>query len=183
MDVIPLYTCVQKSKYFGAISDCCNLLNIQTVKWIGWCKVRTPCASPHIWVWIVLSSCRYKTEVADFWMNWCKQLLSQVLSEWWALCGIFMWCATCVEIVILNAMCLWPCWWSMNKLRRLGAFAVSPLWSLDISWCALYDCVKYFHYTRQVTSKHGVRSESDCQLFVSTVFFSNHAVIQASTAV
>ena len=40
----------------------------------------------------------------------------------------------------------------------------------------LYDCVKYFHYTRRVTSKHGVRSKSDCQLFVSTVFFSNHAV-------
>ena len=89
----------------------------------------------------------------------------------------------CVEIVILNAMCLWPCWWRMNKLRRLEAFAVSPLWSLDISWCVLYDCVKYFHYTRRVTSKHGVRSKSDCQLFVSTVFFSNHAVIQASTAV
>ena len=89
----------------------------------------------------------------------------------------------CVEIVILNAMCLWLCWWRMNKLRRLGAFAVSPLWSLDISWCVLYDCVKYFHYTRRVTSKHGVRSKSDCQLFVSTVFFSNHAVIQASTAV
>ena len=61
--------------------------------------------------------------------------------------------STCVEIVILNAMCLWPCWWRMNKLRRLGAFAVSPLWSLDISWCVLYDCVKYFHYTRRVTSK------------------------------
>ena len=89
----------------------------------------------------------------------------------------------CVEIVILNVMCLWPCWWCMNKLRRLGAFAVSPLWSLDISWCVLYDCVKYFHYTRRVTSKHGVRSESDCLLFASTVFFSNHAVIQASSAV
>ena len=59
----------------------------------------------------------------------------------------------CVETVILNAMCLWPCWWRMNKLRRLEAFAVSPLWSLDISWCVLYDCVKYFHYTRRVTSK------------------------------
>ena len=40
----------------------------------------------------------------------------------------------CVEIVILNAMCLWPCWWRMNKLKRLGAFAIFPLWSLDISW-------------------------------------------------
>ena len=57
----------------------------------------------------------------------------------------------CVEIVILNAMCLWPCWWHMNKLRRLEAFALSPL---DISWCVLYDCVKYFHDTRRVTSKH-----------------------------
>ena len=84
-----------------------------------------------------------------------------------------------------NTECHVPmlCWWRMNKLRRLGAFAVSPLWSLDISWCVLYDWVKYFHYTRRVTSKHGVRSKSDCQLFVSTVFFSNHAVIQASTAV
>ena len=60
-------------------------------------------------------------------------------------------------------MCLWPCWWRMNKLRRLEAFAVSPLWSLDISWCVLYDCVIYFHYTRRVTSKHGVRSKSDCR--------------------
>ena len=51
-------------------------------------------------------------------------------------------------------MCLWPCWWRRNKLRRLEVFAVSPLWSLDISWCVLYDCVKYFHYTRRVTSKH-----------------------------
>ena len=56
-------------------------------------------------------------------------------------------------------MCLWLCWWPMNKLRRLGAFAVSPLWSLDISWCVLYDCVKYFHYTRRVTSKQLVMSK------------------------
>ena len=54
-------------------------------------------------------------------------------------------------------MCLWPCWWRMNKLRRLEAFAVSPLWSLDISWGVLYDCVKYFHYTRRVTSKQAVK--------------------------
>ena len=47
----------------------------------------------------------------------------------------------------------------MNKLRRLGAFAVSPLWSLDISWCVLYDCVKYFHYIRRVTSNQFVMSK------------------------
>ena len=59
-------------------------------------------------------------------------------------------------------------------LKKQQHFLVCAVW---------FDCVKYFHYTRRLTSKHGVRSESDCQLFASIVFFSNHAIIQASTAV
>ena len=47
----------------------------------------------------------------------------------------------CVEIVILNAMCLWPCWWRMNKLRRLEAFAVSPtMESGRFLMCAVWLC-------------------------------------------
>ena len=72
-------------------------------------------------------------------------------------CSSPWWSKERVEIVILNAMCLWLCQWHMNNLRRLNpqGFAISPLWSLDISWCVLYDCVKYFHYTRRETSKQG----------------------------
>ena len=49
---------------------------------------------------------------------------------------VFPWHAV---IAMLNIMCLCPCWWRMNKLRRLSRLCLSPPWSLDICYlCAVW---------------------------------------------
>lgn len=52
---------------------------------------------------------------------------------------------------------LWRHWWRVNKLRRLRGLCHFPhpgVWTFLI--CVLHDSVKYCHYARIATSKHGV---------------------------
>ena len=42
---------------------------------------------------------------------------------------------------MLNAMCLWPCWWRRNKLRRLGGLCRFPtMESGRFLMCAVWLC-------------------------------------------
>ena len=122
----------------------------------------------HFWnEWLA-----FLLHIFEYPLKWFAYSTIWLLHGWCHVKLLQSWCTFCVHhtamhqlTVSLHAKLLcWDCNTEchvpmavlvtyMNKLTRLGAFAVSPLWSLDISWCLLYNCVKYFHYTQWATSK------------------------------